>query len=127
MRSWELALDLDTAADRPVFLQIAHAVADDIRRGRLRPGALLPGSRVLGQSLGVHRNTVLAAYQELISQGWIETLPARGTRVSAAMPDPAPRRFAPRSASRSAVPARLGFDLGPGVAPYPRPTILAGT
>ena len=127
MRSWELALDLDTAADRPVFLQIAHAVADDIRRGRLRPGALLPGSRVLGQSLGVHRNTVLAAYQELISQGWIETLPARGTRVSAAMPDPAPRRFAPRSASRSAVPARLGFDLGPGVDPYPRPTFPAGT
>jgi GntR family transcriptional regulator/MocR family aminotransferase len=127
MRSWELNLVLDAAADRPVFLQIAHAVADDIRRGRLRPGALLPGSRVLGQTLGVHRNTVLAAYQELIAQGWIETLPARGTRVSSAMPEPAPRRFAPRAASRTAVPARLGFDLGPGVEPYPQPVVPPGT
>lgn len=127
MRSWELALDLDAAADRPLFLQIAHAVADDIRRGRLRPGAPLPGSRALGRSLGVNRNTVLAAYQELIAQGWIETQPARGTRVSGAMPDPSPRRFAPRSASRATVPARLGFDLGPGVDPYPQPSVPAGT
>jgi len=127
MRSWELALDLDPAADRPIFLQIAHAIADDIRRGRLRPGAPLPGSRVLGRTLGVNRNTVLAAYQELGAQGWIETLPARGTRVSAAVPDPAPRRFAPRSASRTAVPARLGFDLGPGIEPYPQPSFSKGT
>jgi GntR family transcriptional regulator/MocR family aminotransferase len=127
MRSWELTLDLDAAADRPIFLQIAHAIADDIRRGRLHPGAALPGSRVLSNTLGVHRNTVLAAYHELGAQGWIETLPARGTRVSGTVPDPTPRRFGPRSASRAAVPARLGFDLGPGVDPYPQPAFPRGT
>ncbi len=127
MRGWELAVDLDPGKDQPIFLQIAHALADDIRRGRLRPGARLPGSRVLASSLSVHRNTVLAAYRELGAEGWIETLPAQGTLVSGSVPDPSPRRFAPRAASRSEVPARLGFDLGPGVDPYPLPTFPKGT
>lgn len=127
MRSWELAVDLDPSRDQPVFLQIAHALADDIRRGRLRPGARLPGSRALATSLAVHRNTVLAAYRELGAEGWIETLPAQGTLVSSAVPDAAPRRFAPRAASRSEVPARLGFDLGPSVEPYPMATFPRGT
>src|SRR5580700_319266 len=117
--SWELALALDPAADAPVFLQIARAVADDVRRGRLRPGAELPGSRALAISLGVHRNTVLAAYRELAAEGWVEASAARGTFVSRALPDPAPRRFAAKAAPRAAVPSRLGFDLGPGPEPHP--------
>ena len=60
---WELALAVDPAAPQPIFLQIARALADDIRRGRLRAGAELPGSRALARSLSVHRNTVLAAYR----------------------------------------------------------------
>jgi len=68
----------------------------------------------------VHRNTVLAAYEELAAQGWLETSPARGTFVARALPDPAPRRFAAGAAAapRGSVPARLGFDLGP---PPPQP------
>jgi GntR family transcriptional regulator/MocR family aminotransferase len=115
---WDLALSLDDAADSPLFVQIARAVADDVRRGRLRPGAELPGSRALARSLGVHRNTVLAAYRELAAEGWIETSAARGTFVSSALPDPAPRRFAKKAALRAAVPAKLGFDLA-GAAPDP--------
>jgi len=96
---WELALALDPAARLPVFLQIARAVASDVRRGRLRPGAELPGSRVLSRALGVHRNTVLDAH------------PAKGTFVSATLPDPSPRRFTAKVAPRAAVAARAGFDL----------------
>jgi GntR family transcriptional regulator / MocR family aminotransferase len=109
MNGWEPAIDL-APGDQPLFLRIARAVADDIRRGRLRPGDALPGSRTLAGSLGVHRNTVLAAYRELAAEGWIATRPAGGTFVSDAAPDPAPRRFAHE---RQAVPARLGFDLPP--------------
>jgi GntR family transcriptional regulator/MocR family aminotransferase len=47
--------------DAPVFLRIARAVADDIRRGRLRTGEALPGTRSLAESLGVNRNTVVTA------------------------------------------------------------------
>jgi GntR family transcriptional regulator/MocR family aminotransferase len=124
--TWELALALDPAASLPVFLQIARAVADDVRRGRLRPGAELPGSRALSRSLGVHRNTVLAAYRELAAEGWIEQVKARGTFVSSALPDPSPRRFARKAAPRTAVPARLGFDLDPRALEQHSPVLPRG-
>ncbi|MFT3772835.1 MAG: PLP-dependent aminotransferase family protein [Minicystis sp.] len=119
--SWELALTADGPADLPAYLRIARAVADDVRRGRLRPGAELPGSRTLAESLGVHRNTVLAAYRELAAEGWIETSAARGTFVTQALPDAKPRRFAGKASPRAEVPARVGFDLGPGPDPLPAP------
>ena len=117
--SWELALALDPAADAPVFLQIARAVADDVRRGRLRPGAELPGSRALARSLGVHRNTVLAAYRELAAEGWIEaTRRPRHLRLARAAGPRAPplRRARRRPAPRSRPPR-----LRPRPGPEPRP------
>jgi GntR family transcriptional regulator/MocR family aminotransferase len=113
MRAWNFPVQIQEEG-LPLFLAIARAVTDDIRRGRLRPGDPLPGSRTLAVSLGVHRNTVLAAYRELESEGWLVTRPAGGTFVSAALPDAKPRRFAP--SARAAIPPRAGFDLG---APLP--------
>src|SRR4051794_26988416 len=108
---WQLAVTLDPRGETPLFLQLARALSDDIRRGRLRPGAPLPGSRALAQTLGIHRNTVLASFQELEAEGWISTLPARGTFVSAELPEVAPRRFA--ASVRAELPARTAFDLEP--------------
>ncbi len=104
---WQHPIAIDPTAELPVFLQIARAIAEDARRGRLRPGDLLPGSRTLADDLGVHRNTVLAAYRELASEGWVETRAAGGTFVSSELPDPTPRRFAPKVES----PGRVGFEL----------------
>lgn len=131
VRPWSLPLEIDPAGDPPVFLQIARGVIDDVRRGRLRPGDPLPGSRALAATLGVHRNTVLAAWQELLAEGWIETAPARGTAISRELPDRAPRRLArPRGAAR-APSSHAGFDLGPALDPalsavtsYPRDAIV---
>jgi GntR family transcriptional regulator / MocR family aminotransferase len=111
MRTWELSVPLDEASPTPLFVQIARALAEDIRRGRLKPGAPLPGSRALATTLRVHRNTVLAAYQELEAQGWISTAPARGTFVSTALPD-----VDPLPAARVTEPRKLesvGFVLEP--------------
>lgn len=111
MRSWELAVALDPSADTPVFMQIARAIAEDVRRGRLRRGDPLPGSRTLASSLKVHRNTVLAAYRELAAEGWIEGVSARGTWISSELPDPAPRRSAAQAAPDPRMARRVGFDL----------------
>jgi GntR family transcriptional regulator/MocR family aminotransferase len=112
MGTWPRTFELpDATVGQPAFLRIARAIADEVRRGRLGPGARLPGSRELARSLGVHRNTALAAYRELAAEGWIATAPARGTYVSGDLPDRAPRPFARSVPSRGAMPARAGFDF----------------
>lgn len=76
----------DSPAGLPLSKKISEAIGRDIRRGRFRPGYRLPSSRALSQSLSVHRNTVLSAYEELTEQGYIETEPGRGTFVSESIP-----------------------------------------
>lgn len=109
VRTWQLALPLGESGATPLFARIARALSDDIRRGRLKPGQRLPGTRTLAESLAVHRNTVVAAFAELEAEGWIETRPARGAFVSGALPEAPPRRFA----RAVALAARPGYDLGP--------------
>ena len=82
------------AEEGPLFLQIARQIAHDIQTRLLRPGARLPGSRELSRSLGVHRNTALAALAELSAQGWLQTHARRGTFVSDEFPETRTRRFA---------------------------------
>jgi GntR family transcriptional regulator/MocR family aminotransferase len=118
MRRWDQSFVLDADSDLPRFVQIAQALAAEVRRGRLRPGDALPSSRALATTLGVHRNTVLAAYAELSAEGWIVSEPARGTFVSQALPDPAPRRFAASATLRREMPTRVAFDLPPPVEPF---------
>ncbi len=80
--SWQLAIDL-TEVEGPVYLTIARALSEAIRAGRLRSEEKLPGARTLAAELGVHRNTVIAAYDELVAEGWLEARAARGTFVAA--------------------------------------------
>ena len=79
--SWQLALQLGSS-DQPLFQRIAIAIATDIERGRLGIGTRLASSRTLAQQLGVNRNTVVAAYEELCAQGWIAIEATRGAFVT---------------------------------------------
>jgi GntR family transcriptional regulator/MocR family aminotransferase len=109
MAGWQVALDLNDqkgGSEQPIFIRLARAISEDVRRGRLKPGDALPGSRSLARELGVHRNTVLAAYAELAAEGWITTEAAARTFVSHALPD-----VEAASRRRAAAPAALGFDL----------------
>jgi GntR family transcriptional regulator / MocR family aminotransferase len=114
MRGWDFPVSIDPQATVPIFMQIARAVSGDIRRGRLRPGDVMPGTRTLARTLGVHRNTVIAAYGELVAEGWITTENGRGTFVSKTLPDPRPRRFA-AAAEAGVTDGPAAFELGPGV------------
>ena len=109
----ELALSLPGGEKRPLFERVGGALTDAIRDGRLRPGDRLPSSRGLAASLGVHRNTVIAAYEALVAQGWIETARGRGTFVSSALPEVRARAFAETA-------PRLSRDLGFSLPRAPR-------
>lgn len=55
----------------PVYEQIATAIEQMVENGQLTEGTKLPSERKLAENLGVHRNTVVRAYGELVSKGII--------------------------------------------------------
>lgn len=115
MARWETSFAVERRRGVPLFQQIAGAITADIRRGRLRPGDALPGTRSLARALGVQRLTVVAAFDELVAEGWIVNQRARGAFISSDLPDPQPRRFAPGEPASTA--SRTGFDLLPAPDP----------
>ena len=86
-------ITIDRNAGQPVYLQITNAFIQNIRRGRLRKGLKLPGSRRVADLLNVNRMTVITAFDELQSQGWIETVPRKGTFVKHSLPDITPQKI----------------------------------
>ena len=97
--------------------KISQQIMEEIRRGRLKAGREMPGSRTLAQTLGVHRNTVLEAYRELISEGWLSTEQAKRTFVSESLPEIKARRF---SEATRRVTERPPYTLAPGPLLYDR-------
>ena len=89
LTSWPLLIELKRDSGDPLYLQIVRAVGEGIRKGRMRPGEALPGTRALAESLGVNRTTTIAAYRELEAEGWIVSRPDRGTFVADSPPLPA--------------------------------------
>ncbi|MEO0651427.1 MAG: PLP-dependent aminotransferase family protein [Planctomycetota bacterium] len=67
--------------DRPAYLELAEAIADDVRRGSLPPGTRLPTQRALARRLGVTPGTVARGYLEAERRGLIEGQVGRGTFV----------------------------------------------
>ncbi len=66
--------------------QLAAAIVRAILESRARPGSRLPSSRALADSLGISRMTVTLVYQELISQGYLESQPRSGVMIAATVP-----------------------------------------
>lgn len=95
--------------ETPRFAAIARAIIREIRRGRLRPGDRVPGTRELSRQLAVHRNTVVAAYRDLLAEGWIATAPGKGTTVAT------PLSSASRRATRTTAAEAPGFTVPPSI------------
>lgn len=121
---WPLGMVLDEGSARPQYLQIVDGIVDGVRRGRLRPGDRLPGTRALAAHLGVNRSTVVTAFDELIAEGWLEARPGSSTRVAQALPPAAGvGRGAPRPGK---LPYKLpGRSLPAVTAPVDEPRVLA--
>lgn len=81
--------------------QLKGAILD----GRLRPGLRLPATRALAQACGVSRNTVVAAYDLLLSEGYVVARERGGTYVAQLLAParaPAPQHGAPEADRRLA-------------------------
>ncbi len=87
-RTIDLPLSLAAGGTETITCQLTRQLRRAILDGRLTPDARLPSTRTLAQVLGVTRGTVMAAYDELLTEGFLTSRVGSGTRVSAAMPVP---------------------------------------
>jgi DNA-binding transcriptional regulator YhcF (GntR family) len=83
----------------PLSLQIVRQLKEAIEAGRVARGTRLPSTRLLAHTLGVSRNTVLTAYEELATQGFVRS--RRGAGMYVLVPAAA-CGFDPRSVMRDA-------------------------
>ena len=70
---------LDYRDARPIYTQIADNFRNQIRAGILAEGDKLPSVRELASDLAINPNTIQRAYRELENQGYLVTLPGKGT------------------------------------------------
>jgi GntR family transcriptional regulator/MocR family aminotransferase len=73
--------------DTPLYQQLYASLRGAILSGVLAPGVRLPSTRALASELNVSRNTVLNAYQQLLSEGYLGSVSGGGTFVSGDLPD----------------------------------------
>ncbi|QHS54637.1 PLP-dependent aminotransferase family protein [Mucilaginibacter sp. 14171R-50] len=104
-------LNIDKTLPVPVYLQIANGIICHIRQGTLKPASALPSSRALAQGLKVHRNTVVAAYDELYAQSWVDVYPQKGIFIAANLPEVSPRPIAD-SPQKTAYASQTFFEVG---------------
>jgi len=83
----ELALQLNPKSSEPLYQQLYRALRQKILSGVLDAGIKLPSTRGLSDRLGISRNTVAIAYDQLISEGYLEPSRGSGTYVSKQLPD----------------------------------------
>jgi GntR family transcriptional regulator/MocR family aminotransferase len=96
------AFSVDAASTAPLHRQLYGSVRAAILDRRIRPGRRLPSSRALAEDLGVSRNTVLAAFDQLRAEGYLEGKSGSGTYVTRSLPDDSLRAEPPPSSKARA-------------------------
>ena len=113
-------LTVDKSSRLPVHRQLYDTLRSLILSGRLRAGSTLPATRALAQQLKLGRNTVSAAYERLLTEGYVEARPGRGTWI-ANLPDrPSPPPGTPATPPRSPI-SRRGENLASRLQPLRNP------
>ena len=120
----EVLIELDRSRVRGLRAQVEDELRDAIRAGRLAPGTLLPSSRALAEDLGVTRGVVVAAYDQLVAEGYLASRHGSGTVVNATAQGAG--RRAPKALDN--VPVAVDFRPGlPDLDLFPRAAWLRAT
>lgn len=81
------SIALDQGSAQPLNRQLYFAIREAILDARLQPGTRLPSTRALADDLAVSRNTVMAAFEQLFAEGYIEGRVGAGSFVSRELPE----------------------------------------
>ncbi len=77
-----LGIQIREADDKPLYQQLFDQIAERVRSRAWPPKYRLPATRALAKRLGVHRNTVVRAFEELVASGYLVSVVGRGTFVA---------------------------------------------
>ncbi|WP_169567014.1 PLP-dependent aminotransferase family protein [Sneathiella limimaris] len=80
-------LSIDKSDPGPLHRQLFLKLRDNILQNVIKAGTRLPSTRLLAEDLGVSRNTVLSAFDQLMAEGYLEARVGAGTYVSTQIPD----------------------------------------
>src|SRR5436190_6090822 len=81
------SFSLNENRDKPAYLQLYQELRAAILSGRLKRGSRLPATRVLASELSVSRNTILSAFDLLMSEGYLNSKVGSGTYVADVLPE----------------------------------------
>jgi GntR family transcriptional regulator/MocR family aminotransferase len=81
-----IAVQLPERGRRSLLHELHRQLRSAILEGRLQPGLRLPSTRSIAQTYGVSRNTAVAAYELLLSEGYLVARRGSGTEVAASLP-----------------------------------------
>lgn len=114
-RPAELPLTIEKSSSQPLPAQIAEQVRAHILAGTLKPGDALPSSRALAARLGVSRGSVVAAFEQLSAEGYVQTSRG-GTFVTAdlKLQKISPQRLTHTTEPNTAESSTAAFNLLPG-------------
>jgi len=76
-----------SASNIPIYHQLYDYLRATILAGQIKRGTRLPSTRALADELGVSRNTVLSAYDQLFAEGYLEAVGGKGTFVTHTLPE----------------------------------------
>lgn len=74
----EITINLDSGSNVPLYEQIYSYIKSEIQKGQIPCHEKLPSTRALSRYLDVSRSTVDLAYEQLMSEGYIESVPCKG-------------------------------------------------
>ncbi len=81
------SLEIKRNSSTPVYRQLYDSIRNMILAGQFRSGQRLPSSRDIADRFNISRTTVLQAYEDLLSEGYIEGKTGAGTFVSSKIPE----------------------------------------
>ncbi len=86
MLPYKSLIQIDRTSSVSLYIQVCNSFISLITNGTLQPSEMLPSTRNLALLIGVDRNTIKLAYEELISQGWTESIERKGVYVLSSLP-----------------------------------------
>ncbi len=116
MLPWKTIIKIDRNSEMPVYLQVANSIIGEIKRGTIKPGLKMPGTRTISEALSLHRQTVVKAYDELYAQGWLVSQQSEGTFINEHLPEVTPRSLIQKENETSPLlKAGFSFKINPAI------------